>query len=255
MKDRVGSYAEYMPMWDRGHAFVGGKSSGSSMHMDQALWSNIGKNWAGYKILFVWEFGEPSLKVLNQFNKRIMKPPFTSKEMEALQSTIKVALVGPGDVFVFSGANAHMTLGVGDLVSLTAYESYVNLNPHNVATFRASGRPIHFRDCIMEEDELEDMKDDIVDNIEKTLLNAKQQGFRAHQIHGRSLQHHILEMVKEFCKDKFYRYELRSIKKIRCQIDRILHEIDSHKEDRRRRYDSSNENTELDRAAKKLRQD
>jgi len=47
VKDIVDDAAQLMPMWDRGHAFVGGKFSGSSVHCDQTLWSNIGKNWAG----------------------------------------------------------------------------------------------------------------------------------------------------------------------------------------------------------------
>jgi len=162
-------YSSWMPMWDRGHAFVGGKASGSSVHVDQSLWSNIGKNWLGYKILFVWKWGEDSQAVLERFCKEILKPPFSEMEKKMLQNTVKIALVRPGDMYVFSGANAHMTLGVGQPLSLTAYESFLNLNPRNIAVFRKSGRFEHFEECTMDESDLEDLEDDVLDNIEGIL--------------------------------------------------------------------------------------
>ena len=43
-----------------------------------------------------------------------------------------MALLGPGDVVLFSGGNAHMALSVSDALSVTAYESFVNLHPRNL---------------------------------------------------------------------------------------------------------------------------
>ena len=54
----------------------------------------------------------------------------------------QVALLGPGDVVVFSGGNAHMALSISSNLSLTAYESFVNLNPTNLRAFLDSGTQV-----------------------------------------------------------------------------------------------------------------
>eukprot|EP00471_Norrisiella_sphaerica_P003853 CAMPEP_0184479378 /NCGR_PEP_ID=MMETSP0113_2-20130426/1130_1 /TAXON_ID=91329 /ORGANISM="Norrisiella sphaerica, Strain BC52" /LENGTH=453 /DNA_ID=CAMNT_0026857451 /DNA_START=74 /DNA_END=1431 /DNA_ORIENTATION=+ len=229
MKDKLWEASKYMPMWDRGHAFVGGRHSGSSVHCDQVLWSNIGKNWAGHKILFVWKFGDESLRVLDKFYKKIIKPPFTEPEKKALQSASHVVLVGPGDMFVFSGGNAHMTLGVGDRLSLTAYESYVNLNPENVRTFARSGSKDHFEECVMEDSDFEDLQDDVVDNVEDMILdmngikNFRDTGHSEKKFEDRKfVQSLVPSMLQELCKEKFYRRELYRIKRIRPILQEML---------------------------------
>eukprot|EP01065_Artemidia_motanka_P013149 TRINITY_DN1724_c4_g1_i1.p1 TRINITY_DN1724_c4_g1~~TRINITY_DN1724_c4_g1_i1.p1 ORF type:complete len:278 (+),score=49.49 TRINITY_DN1724_c4_g1_i1:112-834(+) len=42
VRDLVGGK---LPMWDRGHFFVGGEGAGSCLHIDQAWWSNVAKNF------------------------------------------------------------------------------------------------------------------------------------------------------------------------------------------------------------------
>eukprot|EP01051_Picozoa_sp_SAG22_P019836 SAG22_NODE_3790_length_1530_cov_1.915444_2_plen_77_part_00 len=37
------------------------------LHVDQVGWSNIGKNWAGHKVLCLWEYGAASNAVLDKF--------------------------------------------------------------------------------------------------------------------------------------------------------------------------------------------
>ena len=51
--------AELMPYWDRYDegVFIGALHSGSVLHVDQVGWSNIGKNWKGYKVLALWKYG------------------------------------------------------------------------------------------------------------------------------------------------------------------------------------------------------
>jgi len=246
LKDILSSHSKLMPMWDRGHAFVGGLYSGSSMHVDQTLWSNIGKNWTGYKILFVWEYGEPSLNVLEKFYKQIMKPPFSPEERKALQSASKVVLVGPGDVFCFSGGNAHMTIGVGDELSLTAYESFVNLHRRNITVFRQSGRKDHFEDCIMDESDLEDLFDDVVDNIYDVLKKYHQlqniptqldtpKREDGERVFGREKEEieadlklrdlcisHIPSMLSELSKDSFFRRELQGLKRVKSLLNHLI---------------------------------
>ena len=43
-----------LPMWDRGHGFIGSTGSGTVLHVDQAFWSNVAKNFLGYKLVAVW---------------------------------------------------------------------------------------------------------------------------------------------------------------------------------------------------------
>ena len=50
-------------------------------------------------------------------------------------------MLGPGDAVLFSGGNAHMALSVSAGLSITAYESFVNLHPRNLSAFLDSGTP------------------------------------------------------------------------------------------------------------------
>jgi len=170
--------------------------------------------------------------------KTIMKPPFSAEEKRVLSNAHKVALVGPGDIFLFSGANAHMTLGVGKELSLSAYESYVNLNPTNVAVFRRSGCKEHWEDCIMEDDELDDLQDDVIDQVEKMLvrLNNDQASTKENLLPSHAdrrqpqrrggnvaaIHTFVPAMIRELCKTKFFRHELLSIRKVRAQVQEIL---------------------------------
>lgn len=105
-----------MPSWDRGHVFVGAAGTGSSVHVDQVNWSNLGKNFLGRKLLAVWPLGAESERVLSSWYRRLMRPagaptgPLPAEALAELEAACRVAIVEPGDVFVFSGANAHTTL-------------------------------------------------------------------------------------------------------------------------------------------------
>lgn len=72
-------------------------------------------------------------------------------QLAALETAHIVALVKPGDAFMFSGANPHMALCIGDPLSLTAYESFVNLNSRHLDVFCASNTKKHFKECHMRE--------------------------------------------------------------------------------------------------------
>jgi len=94
--------------------------AGSCLHVDQCLWSNVGKNFSGYKVMAVWPFGAVSNEVLDDHFSQLFRPvgskrlnepnALTDTQLQALRSCVKMVIVQPGDVFVFSGACAHMAM-------------------------------------------------------------------------------------------------------------------------------------------------
>ena len=76
-------------------------------------------------------------------------------------------LVEPGDVCLFSGAQAHCAVCVGDKgLSLTAYESFVNLHPTHTKVFTRTNNPeFHFEECHAEDGDLKDIKMDVADQM------------------------------------------------------------------------------------------
>ncbi|CAK9069892.1 Thiamine biosynthetic bifunctional enzyme TH1 [Durusdinium trenchii] len=69
-----------LPMWDRGHSFVGGRGVGSCLHVDQAWWSNIAKNYTGYKLVAVWS----NCDVL-QLKGQLFRRPLSKEQTDALR--------------------------------------------------------------------------------------------------------------------------------------------------------------------------
>ena len=166
--DAIGkTRAEAMPYWDRYDEglFVGGLFGGSPMHVDQAIWSNVGKNWLGHKLLVCWPYGEPSRELFDEHNYELFVPPLSKGEERALEDACQVALLGPGDCVLFSGGNAHMALSVSSSLSLTAYESFVNLHPRNLQAFLDSGTPAHYRQCRTRQPMLDDIKGEMCENL------------------------------------------------------------------------------------------
>ena len=94
-----------MPYWDRYDEgiFVGGRFAGSPMHVDQIMWSNVGKNFAGHKLLAAWEYGEASRQLFDEHAYSLFQPPLSPSEIEAIGQAAQIALLGPGDLFIFSG--------------------------------------------------------------------------------------------------------------------------------------------------------
>ena len=89
----------------------------------------------------------------------------SASETEALRRAARVALVRPGDVFIFSGGNAHMALSVSSDLSVTAYESFVNLAPPNLRLFLESGTEAQYRPCRARAAMMEDIKLDVAENV------------------------------------------------------------------------------------------
>lgn len=173
VKDFVGVDKARVPIyWDRYSegVFIGNRLSGSSLHVDQCLWSNIGKNWSGYKIIASWRWGDQESKeVLDKYYGELFSPPISPEARSALSKACKLCLVGPGDVFAFSGANPHMVICVGEELSVTAYESFVNVNPRSIQVFCSTCTDEHWERSQMFDDEFRDLKHDVVDLIDDHL--------------------------------------------------------------------------------------
>ena len=95
--------------------------AGSCLHVDQCLWSNVGKNFAGYKVVAVWPFGHEANEILDDHWSQLFRPVDRSvasnshvspQHAAVLGKTVKMAILQPGDVFIFSGACAHMAMYV-----------------------------------------------------------------------------------------------------------------------------------------------
>ena len=167
VKDYVGKRrSDALPYWDRYDegVFIGGRYAGSPMHVDQIMWSNVGKSFGGAKLLAIWASGEASREIFDQHHYTLFTPPLGAGEAEALEAAAKVALLLPGDCVLFSGGNAHMAMSVSDELSATAYESFVNLHPANLRLFLDSGTPAHYRQCRTRRSMLEDIKTDVAES-------------------------------------------------------------------------------------------
>eukprot|EP00913_Durusdinium_trenchii_P014670 g13763.t2 len=92
-----------LPMWDRGHSFVGGRGVGSCLHVDQAWWSNIAKNYTGYKLVAVWS----NCDVL-QLKGQLFRRPLSKEQTDALRKWHTVSqqleLVGVLGISAFRAA-------------------------------------------------------------------------------------------------------------------------------------------------------
>lgn len=167
-----GEATVYWDRYDEG-VFIGGHESGSPLHVDQVSWSNIGKNWSGYKVMALWKYGVSSFPILDKHLRQLFVNGSGAEQMAALKDVCKLVLVSPGDVFLFSGANAHTVMSIGDALSLTAYESFVNLNPRHTEVFLDTATENHFEDCWPDEEVLEDIKEEVAESLANMTFMAE----------------------------------------------------------------------------------
>ena len=154
-----GDAARWTLRWDDENdgVFLGARGGGKGLHVDQVLWSNVGINWTGYKLVATWD-EMPS----DALSDAIFAPPLTAEKRAALERCACVALLGPGDAFACSGGVPHATLVVGDELNLTSYESLVTLEPSNVDLFLATPRR---SDQVMAADDFRDLLGACVSNL------------------------------------------------------------------------------------------
>jgi len=166
------SLARRMPLWERseGGVFVGERGTGSGMHVDQCLWSNVGRNWCGFKLFAIWGW-EERLAIPEEVGKgRVFHLPLTPQEEGWLSRAKVLALVRPGDVWVFSGGQPHTALVVGDGLNISAYESLVPASREAMELLiRSNTRQAHWEACWMDDEDLDELYEDVVDNIQRSL--------------------------------------------------------------------------------------
>jgi len=164
--------AQRMPLWERseGGIFVGERGAGSGMHVDQCLWSNVGRNWCGFKLFAIWGWEERH-SILDEAGKgTIFHMPLTDRDKGFLRRAQKIALVRPGDVWVFSGGQPHTALVVGDGINISAYESFVAAHPAAVGLLvRSNTKASHWKPCWMDDDDLDELYEDVVDSLQRSL--------------------------------------------------------------------------------------
>lgn len=130
VKDVIGPLASWTFYWDRHDegVFIGNRGSGKGVHVDQVLWSNVGKNWRGHKLVAAWPKGAVSNQICKSFDDQLFSPPLSGAKLQALRQAAKIVLLRPGDAYFFSGGTAHTALCV-DGMGLSSYESIVTLHP------------------------------------------------------------------------------------------------------------------------------
>ncbi|CAE7739505.1 XRCC6 [Symbiodinium sp. CCMP2456] len=150
----------YWNCYDDG-IFIGGRGSGKGLHVDQVLWSNIGKQWRGYKLMVTWPAGVESTHYVRELSDAHFRPPLGEPQLRALRSASRIALLRPGDLFICSGGVAHATLSASEDVSVTGYESLVSLHPRLVAHLLETGSvsgPCALDKGVMEGEELRELR-------------------------------------------------------------------------------------------------
>jgi len=184
VRDCLGATARWTLYWncyDDG-LFVGSRGSGKGLHVDQVLWTNVGKQWRGHKLFVAWPAGETSARMVAEFGDASFVPPLGPEKCAALEQAKKVVLIRPGDVFLFCGGVAHMTLNISQNLTTTAYESMVTLNPRHVAHFLHTGAtcgPFALDRGVMEADDLRELRHAVAQRI-LTLLQGEAGGRTAH---------------------------------------------------------------------------
>eukprot|EP00913_Durusdinium_trenchii_P012150 g11411.t1 len=74
----------YWNCYDDG-VFIGGRGSGKGLHVDQVLWSNLGKHWRGHKILVTWPAGAESARLVRDMGDAHFRAPLGKEQLEALK--------------------------------------------------------------------------------------------------------------------------------------------------------------------------
>lgn len=237
VKDVLGPLVSWTLYWDRYDEgfFAGGRFSGKGLHVDQVLWSNVGRNYKGYKLAAAWPKGECSKQVALEFYDVLFVPPLQPRELQALQKAAKVALLRPGDVYIFSGGVAHTVLCVSEEMCIGVYESFVTFHPDHVKHF------LHTDDAegeyslgtySMSPRSFRDTKDDCLDQLEDAADQLQQGGVAAvhlrtvpraeapplwEQLRSRllrspsfqsSLERHFAETVDLCAGDRYMRHEM-----------------------------------------------
>lgn len=164
--------SQSMPLWERseGGIFFGERGTGSGFHIDQCMWSNVGRNWCGFKLFAIWPWAD-RFSVFDVVGKgKMLSLPLTDEDVAVVGKAKCIALLRPGDVFAFSGAQPHTAMVVGDGLNIGAYESFVPAHPEAVGLLaRSNIKDMHPKMFWMDDEDLDELYEDVVDNMQRAL--------------------------------------------------------------------------------------
>ena len=192
----ITSLARYTPFWERsaGGLFIGERGAGSGLHVDQCLWSNVGRNWCGQKQFAIWSWEERHHILEEAGQGAVFQMPLTEAHTRLLGRAKVVALVRPGDVWVFSGGQPHTAACAGEALNVSAYESLVPLHREAMQLLlRSNTKDGHWKGCMMEDGDLEELFEDVVDRMHAAQRAAGKahaacgEGSEAARVHARVL--------------------------------------------------------------------
>lgn len=180
VKDVLGPLSKWTFYWDRHDegVFIGNRGSGKGVHVDQVLWSNVGKNWRGYKLVAAWPKGAVSNQICTDFDDQLFSPPLSQAKLQALRQAAKLVLLRPGDVYFFSGGTAHTALCVSEGMGLSSYESIVTLHPlHSGLCMQTCDRSSPcWLEGAMPLDEFEEILEEVTEQLENAAGQLLQGG-------------------------------------------------------------------------------
>jgi hypothetical protein len=186
MRERLG--ADSMVYWDdySEGLFIGGHGSAYSLHVDQLQTSNVGTQYFGHKLVAIWSFPDKTHAILDSHYRSVFAPPLSGDQISALEQACCVAVVPPGAVSLFSGANAHVTCNVGvdvicgrhavakPSVCVNSYEAFVNVNEQHVRVMLTTNTsPLHWERCWMDDEDLVDFREDVREQIDELVAQIK----------------------------------------------------------------------------------
>eukprot|EP00435_Cladocopium_sp_Y103_P021600 s1196_g5.t1 len=98
--------------------------------------------------------------------------PLSKEQTDALRQASTIALLGPGDVASFTGGLPHVTVVVGDMLNLTAYESLINWHPSNADLLLRGALRKPGSEGVMKRKALHGIFDDIVQVVRRRVPEA-----------------------------------------------------------------------------------
>ncbi|CAE7557096.1 unnamed protein product [Symbiodinium natans] len=159
-----------------------------------------GRNWCGFKLFALWPWSERH-RILDEAGKgAVFRPPLTKREEAFIGRAKTVALVGPGDVWVFSGGQPHTAMCVGDGVNVCAYESFIPANEEAMKLLvQSNTKSAHWRNCWMDDDDLDELYEDVVDSLQEALRDSRLNPELRHRLEV--CRRVMRECEDSYCKD------------------------------------------------------
>ena len=190
--------ARRVPFWERstGGFFIAERGAGSGLHVDQCLWSNVGRNWCGLKQFALWPWEERHSILEEAGQGAVFQMPLSETHVRLLGRAKVVTTLRPGDVWVFSGGQPHTALCAGDGLNVSAYESFVSLHEEAMRLLVGTNtKEGHAKGCMMDDGDLDELYEDVVDRMQDSMRAARMEGSAACSVEATSMHERILRCL------------------------------------------------------------